>query len=60
MADSEQKKTVAADASGQKSAAEQKPFGASPGGWLWLGALGMSLLALVVYGCTLARYLYPG
>lgn len=60
MADSEQKKTVTADASGQKPAAEQKPFGASPGVWLWLGALSVSLLALVVYGCTLVRYLYPG
>ena len=56
MADSEQK-TVAANA---PKATEQKPFGTSPGGRLWLGALGVSLLALVVYGLTLSRYLYPG
>ena len=58
MADSEQKKATA-NVDAQK-ASEQKPFGTSPGGRLWLGALGVSLLALVVYGLTLSRYLYPG
>ena len=58
MADSNQK-TSAVNADVLK-AAEQKPFGTSPGGRLWLGALGASLLALIVYGLTLSRYLYPG
>lgn len=58
MADNEQK-SAAANANAPK-ATEQKPFGTSPGGRLWLGALGVSLLALVVYGLTLSRYLYPG
>ena len=58
MADSEQK-TVATNADAPK-ATEQKPFGTSPGGRLWLGALGVSLLALLVYGLTLSRDLYPG
>ncbi len=59
MADSEQKK-MPEKATVQKAAAVQKPFGSSPGRLLWLGALGASLLALLVYGCTLTRYLYPG
>ena len=58
MADSEQK-TAATNAEAPKTT-EQKPFGTSPGGRLWLGALGLSLLALLVYGLTLSRYLYPG
>ena len=58
MADSEQK-TVATNADAPK-ATEQKPFGTSPGGRLWLGALAASLFALIVYGLTLSRYLYPG
>ena len=58
MADSEQK-TVATNTDAPK-ATEQKPFGTSPGGRLWLGALGVSLLALLVYGLTLSRDLYPG
>ena len=60
MADNEQNNVKAADAAAQKSGVEKKPFGTSPGGLLWLGALGVSLLALVLYGLTLARYLYPG
>ncbi len=66
MAENEQKK-AAADATAQKPVtaaqkpvAELKPFGVSPGWQLWLLTLGASLLALVVYGCTLAKYLYPG
>ena len=59
MADSDQKK-VSKKAGTSKSTAAQKPFGTSPGWGLWLGALGSSLLALLVYGCTLAPYLYPG
>ena len=37
-----------------------KPFGASAGVRLWLAALGSSLVALLIYGCTLSGYLYPG
>ena len=59
MADSDQKK-VSKKEGASKSTAAQKPFGTSPGWWLWMGALGSSLLALLVYGCTLASYLYPG
>ena len=60
MAENEQNTVAAAHATAQTSGAAQKPFGTSPGGLLWLGALGASLLALAVYGLTLARYLYPG
>ena len=60
MAEKEQKTAAAAVATAQKPVAELKPFGTSPGWQLWLAALGASLLALVVYGCTLAGYLYPG
>jgi len=59
MADSDQKK-VSTKSGGTNSIVPQKPFGTSPGWCLWLGALGSSLLALLVYGCTLAPYLYPG
>ena len=59
MADSNQK-DVAAKTVDAKAIVEQKPFGTSPGGRLWFGVLGVSLLALLIYGCTLARYLYPG
>ena len=58
MADSEQKKTPANAV--VPKATDQKPFGVSPGGRLWLGALGASLLAAIVYGLTFSRYLYPG
>ena len=66
MADDEKKNGTMANAAAQKSrvakksSVEAKPFGTSPGGLLWLGALGASLFALVLYGLTLARYLYPG
>ena len=59
MADSDQK-TVSTKAGTSNAIAARKPFGTSPGWWLWLGALGSSLLALLVYGCSLASYLYPG
>ena len=59
MADSNQK-TVSTKAGTSNAIAARKPFGASPGWRLWLGALGSSLLALLVYGCSLASYLYPG
>ncbi len=60
MADIEKNEATAVSATVQKTAAEQKPFGSSPGWSLWLASLGASLLALAVYGCTLAGYLYPG
>ena len=60
MADNAKKPATAANATAQTSVVEKKPFGNSPGGMLWLAALGSSLLALLVYGCTLAQYLYPG
>ena len=60
MADKDQKNAVASNATAKKTVAELKPFGSSPGWQLWLLSLGASLLALAVYGCTLARYLYPG
>ena len=60
MAENAKKTAVTANATAQTSVVEKKPFGVSPGGMLWLAALGSSLLALLVYGCTLAQYLYPG
>ena len=60
MPENEQTKAAAEEATAQKNVAELKPFGASPGWQLWLTALGAALLALAVYGCTLAGYLYPG
>ena len=60
MAEADQKKAVAQDAAAKKPAAELKPFGTSPGWPLWLVSLGASLLALLVYGCSLAGYFYPG
>ena len=60
MADKDQKNSVASDATDNKTVAELKPFGSSPGWQLWLASLAASLVALAVYGCTLAGYLYPG
>ncbi len=60
MAEKDQKNAVAVNATAKKTVAELKPFGSSPGWQLWLASLGASLLALVVYGCSLADYLYPG
>ena len=60
MPDNAKKTAAAANATAQTSVVEKKPFGMSPGGMLWFAALGSSLLALLVYGCTLAQYLYPG
>ena len=60
MADKDQKNAVASNATAKKTVAELKPFGSSPGWQLWLASLGASLLALAVYGCSLAGYLYPG
>ena len=46
---------------GKKSEAQSvKPFGASAGMGLWLAALGSSLVAFIIYWCTVAGYLYPG
>ena len=59
MKDKDQK-DVSKKVADASSVAARKPFGTSPGWGLWLSALGTSLLALVVYGCTLASYLYPG
>ena len=60
MAEKDQKNAVASNATDKKTVAEQKPFGSSPGWQLWLASLAASLVALAVYGCTLAGYLYPG
>ena len=60
MAEKELKSAVASDATAKKAVTELKPFGTSPGWPLWLVSLGASLLALVVYGCTLVGYRYPG